>query len=411
MRLLVISPHLEPDTAPTGVIISAILEELSQAGIDIHVITSLPWYEKHKVAKEWNIKGLRRFIRTDSEKYGKVTRCYPFPSSKNSLVARSLGFAGFTALSAIPALFNRTKFDAVITISPPLTLGLVGWMASRRHRCPLVLNVQDIFPDVAVQVGAIKSPRVISIFEKLELFCYKKANAISVLSQDLAQNVKSKTGFDDSRVVVIPNFVDTEKILPLNQGTVYREELGLGDRIVIMYAGNLGHSQSLDLLIEAANRHQDRDDVAYVINGGGVAAKELEQKVKDLPNFVFTGFQPIDRLPEVLASADIHVVLLKQGLGTSSLPSKIYSIFAAGRPAIASVDPETELSRVLSETKAGIAVKPEEVEEFIAAIERLIDNSAERTEMGIMGRLWIEKQPTAKIVAEIYKDLLERLNK
>ena len=104
-------------------------------------------------------------------------------------------------------------------------------------------------------------------------------------------------------------------------------------------------------------------------------------------------------------------MLLKQGLGTSSLPSKIYSIFAAGRPAIASVDPETELSRVLSETKAGIAVKPEEVEQFIAAIERLIDNSAERAEMGTMGRLWIEKQPTAKIVAEIYKDLLGRLNK
>ena len=178
-----------------------------------------------------------------------------------------------------------------------------------------------------------------------------------------------------------------------------------------MYAGNLGHSQSLDLLIEAANRHQSRDDVVYVINGGGVAAKELEQKAKDLPNLVLTGFQPIDRLPEVLASADIHVVLLKQGLGTSSLPSKIYSIFAAGRPAVASVDPETELSRVLSETKAGVAVKPKEVEEFVAAIERLIDNPEERTEMGAMGRLWIEKQPTAKIVAEVYKDLLERLNK
>ena len=128
MRLLVISPHLEPDTAPTGVIISALLEELSQAGIDIHAITSLPWYEKHEVVKEWKKKGIRRFVRTDIEKYGKVTRCYPFPSSKNSLVARALGFAGFTTLTAIPALFNRTKFDAVITISPPLTLGLVGWI-------------------------------------------------------------------------------------------------------------------------------------------------------------------------------------------------------------------------------------------------------------------------------------------
>ena len=143
----------------------------------------------------------------------------------------------------------------------------------------------------------------------------------------------------------------------------------------------------------------------------GPFASELEQKSKDLPNLVLTGFQPIDRLPEVLASADIHVVLLKQGLGTSSLPSKIYSIFAAGRPAVASVDPETELSRVLFETKAGVAVNSKEVEEFVAAIERLIDNPEERTEMGAMGRLWIEKQPTAKIVAEIYKDLLGRLNK
>jgi len=85
MRVLVISPHLEPDSAPTGVIISAVLEELSQLGLEIHAITSLPWYEKHEVGKNWRGKGLRRLFQTDSESYGKVTRCYPFPFSKKSL--------------------------------------------------------------------------------------------------------------------------------------------------------------------------------------------------------------------------------------------------------------------------------------------------------------------------------------
>ena len=411
MRLLVISPHLEPDTAPTGIIISAILKQLGQLGNEVHAITSLPWYENHEVAEEWNGKGLGKFLQTSDEEFGKITRCYPFPSSKKSLIGRGLGFIGFTVMAAIPALFTRNKFDAVITVSPPLTLGLVGWLASRRHRCPHIFNIQDIFPDVAIQVGVIKSPRVIWFLKKLELFCYKKANAITVLSKDLATNVQEKTGFDDLRVVTIPNFVDVEKISPSSNNTPYRAELNLNDRVVVMYAGNLGHSQPLDLLVEAAKQHKNRKDVVYVINGGGVAAEELKEKAKEIPNLVVTGFQPINRLSEVLSTGDIHVVLLKKGLGASSVPSKIYSTFAAGRPVIASVDPETEVSRILSETQAGIAIPPESTTEFIATIERMVENHEERTEMGAAGRLWVEKQPTAKTVAESYINLFDRLNK
>tara|TARA_X000001036_G_scaffold220805_1_gene206663 strand:- start:286 stop:1518 length:1233 start_codon:yes stop_codon:yes gene_type:complete len=409
MRLLVISPHLEPDTAPTGIMISAILEKLNQLGNEIHAVTSLPWYEKHEVEKNWKGKGLQKFIRTDNEKYGRVTRCYPFPSSKKSLIKRGLGFIGFTAMAAISTLFTRKKFDAVLTISPPLTLGLVGWIASRRHRCPHILNVQDVFPDVAIQVGAITSPQMIRIFKKLERLCYKKSAAISVLSEDLAENVKSKIGSIESQIVIIPNFVDTRKIVPSDRQTFYRSELNLDDQVVVMYAGNLGYSQSLDLLVEAARRHQSRRDVAYVINGSGVLAPELIKQAENLPNLSVSGFQPVARLSEVLASADIHVVLLKEGLGTSSLPSKMYSIFAAGRPVIASIDSGTEVSKILSENQAGITVEPEKLEEFISAIERLINNTKERVEMGAAGRSWVEKQPTAQMVAESYLDLFTAL--
>lgn len=411
MRVLVVSPHLKPDTAPTGIIISEILEELGRNGHEIYAITSLPWYERHEVEEKWVGKGLRKLIQIDVESYGEVARCYPFPFSKKSLIKRGLGFFGFSLMAAIPALFTRKKFDIVLTISPPLTLGLVGWIASLRHRCPHVLNIQDVFPDVAIQVGAVTSPQMIKTFKKLELFCYKKSDAISVLSEDLAENIRSKTETAESQIIVIPNFVDTQKIFPSDRLTSYRSELNLDDRIVIMYAGNLGHSQSLNLLLQAAKHHQDREDVAYVINGGGVAAQELIEESSDLPNLSVTGFQPETRLSEVLASADIHVVLLKRGLGASSLPSKMYSIFAAGRPVIASIDPETEVSKVLSETQAGITVKPEEIEDFIEAIERLIDNQTERIEMGAAGRRWVEEQPTAKMVAESYENLFKALNK
>ena len=172
-----------------------------------------------------------------------------------------------------------------------------------------------------------------------------------------------------------------------------------------MYAGNLGHSQPLNLMVQAARHHRDRKDVAYVINGGGVVASELIEQAQSLANLFVTEFQPTARLSEVLASADIHVVLLKKGLGTSSLPSKLYSIFAAGRPVIASIDPETEVSKIISENRAGITVEPEEFKEFIEAIEKLIDNPGEREEMGAAGRRWVEEQPTAKMVAESYMDL------
>ncbi len=237
----------------------------------------------------------------------------------------------------------------------------------------------------------------------------KNTAVISVLSEDLAENVRSKIGSADSQIAIIPNFVDIQRISPADRQTSYRIELGLNNQIVVMYAGNLGHSQSLNLLVQAARHHQDREDVAYVINGGGVVASELIEQAESLPNLFVTEFQPTARLPEVLASADVHVVLLKKGLGTSSLPSKLYSIFAAGRPVIASIDSGTEVSKVISENRAGITVEPEESKEFISAIEKLIDNPNEREEMGAAGRKWVEKQPTAKMVAETYMGLFTAL--
>ena len=407
MRLLVLTPHLHPDTAPTGVVVSAIVDGLTTGGHDVHVVTTLPWYREHRVEDGWRGRPVRR----GTHGAATVTRLHPFPTDKGNLVARALGFVGLTGLATVAGLATRGPFDGVVAVSPPLTFGAAGWLLARRHRCPLVFNVQDVFPDVAVEVGAIRSRRAIGFFRWLERATYRRADAVTVLSDDLAANVSAKLDGPDGRplVRVVPNFVDVATVRPLDRMTAYREEHGLGDRTVVMYAGNMGHSQSLDLLVAAADHHRDRPDLVYVVNGGGVRAAELHRAAATRSNLVVVDYQPPERVPEVLASADVHVVPLRAGLGASSVPSKTYSALAAGRPVIASIDGDTEVARVVLGAGAGLAVPPDDAGALIGAVEALADDPDGRARMGAAGRRWAEAWRSPEQIAATYADLVAEL--
>jgi len=407
VRLLVLTPHLHPDTAPTGVVVSAIVDGLTTGGHDVHVVTTLPWYREHRVEDGWRGRPVRR----GTHGAATVTRLHPFPTDKGNLVARALGFVGLTGLATVAGLATRGPFDGVVAVSPPLTFGAAGWLLARRHRCPLVFNVQDVFPDVAVEVGAIRSRRAIGFFRWLERATYRRADAVTVLSDDLAANVSAKLDGPDGRplVRVVPNFVDVATVRPLDRMTAYREEHGLGDRTVVMYAGNLGHSQSLDLLVAAADHHRDRPDLVYVVNGGGVRAAELHRAAATRSNLVVVDYQPPERVPEVLASADVHVVPLRAGLGASSVPSKTYSALAAGRPVIASIDGDTEVARVVLGAGAGLAVPPDDAGALIGAVEALADDPEGRARMGAAGRRWAEAWRSPEQIAATYADLVAEL--
>jgi colanic acid biosynthesis glycosyl transferase WcaI len=301
-------------------------------------------------------------------------------------------------------------------MSPPLTLGAAGWLAARRWRVPFVFNIQDVFPDVAVELGAITNPAVIRAASWLERWTYRRADAVTVLSDDLRDNLVAKiegTVADPlDRVRVIPNFVDTAAIRPADpEAGSYRREHGLAGRQVVMYAGNVGFSQSLDLLLAAARALADRPDVTFVVNGGGSARPDLERGAAGLPNVRFVDFQPKERLPEVLAAADVHVVPLRRGLARSSVPSKTYSILAAGRPVVASVDEGTEVARVVERAGAGLAVPPDDPAAFTAAVTKLLDGPDQARAMGAAGRAFVERWVSPAAVAERYEALFEELRR
>lgn len=412
MRLLVLCPHFAPDVAPTGEVMTQIATSLADRGHHLHVVTSLPWYEHHEVEPGWRGRPLRRA----EVGWGHVTRVHPFPTDKRNIPARALAFGGFTALTAAVAAATPERPGAVLAMSPPLTLGLAGAAVARLRRAPLVFNIQDVFPDVAIELGVLTGARTIAAARRLERLSYQAADAVTVLSDDLRDNVVAKLAGrrrgDAGKVRVIPNFVDTERIRPADRDNAYRRELGIeAAQTVVLYAGNVGFSQSLDLLVGSARRLHEagRDDVVVVVNGGGSARPDVEAAAAGLPNVRFAGMQPKERLPEVLAAGDVHTVPLRRGLAKASVPSKLYSILAAGRPVLASVDEGTEVARTVATAGAGIAVPPDDPDAFHHGLLALVDDPDGRRRMGEAGRRYVEGWASPAAVAERYEALFEEL--
>lgn len=407
MNILVLCPHFSPDVAPTGEVMTAIGVNLAARGHRLDLVTALPWYLHHAVEPGWEGQP----VRVEETAWGTITRIHPFPTDKRNIPARAAAFGGFTALALLEAVAMRTRPDVVLAMSPPLTLGVAGWVTARARGVPFVFNIQDVFPDVAVELGVLTNPAVIAVASGLERFVYRRSDAVTVLSDDLAANVAAKLGAGrgSERVRVIPNFVDTAHIRPSERENAYRQEFGLSGRRVVMYAGNVGFSQSLDLLLAAAAALVDRPDVVFVIHGGGAARDGLEAAAAEQPNVRFVPLLARERLGEVLAAADIHVVPLRAGLARASVPSKTYSILAAGRPLVASVDPGTEVARTVERAGAGLCVPPEDPAAFTAALESLLDAPDEAERMGRAGRRFVEAWASPAAVAERYEALFEEV--
>jgi colanic acid biosynthesis glycosyl transferase WcaI len=378
-----------------------IVSELAARGHELHVVTALPWYRNHAIEPGWG----GRLWRTEKTEWGSIIRVHPFPGkSKSNLLRRALGFIAFSyavGIRSVHADGLPFKVDGVLAMSPPLTLGLTGWFTKIIRRAPLVFNIQDVFPDAAIQTGAISNKKIIAAAKWLERMSYQRSDAVVLLSQDLRANIANKIDKKfHQRLHVIPNFVDTHAITPQDRMTAYRSELGIGDQMVVMYAGNVGFSQSLNLVVDAAAKFPD---IAFVINGDGAARKKLEQDCARLTNVYFGDYQPIERLSEVLATGDIHVVPLRAGLASVSVPSKSYSILAAGRPMLAAIDPGTEIPNMLQQSGAGVAVEPDNSTAFIEALSQLVSRREQLHEMGARGRTWVETHASPASVAAQYE--------
>ena len=407
MNLLFLCPHFEPDLhAATGEVMTRLVYALGDRGHKIDVVTSLPWYREHDVEPEWRGKPWRK----EQTSFGSVTRVWPFPTNKANIPARAAGFASFNAL-VLGAALAAGQPDAVLAMSPPIVIGDAGWLAAKRFRVPFVFNVQDIFPDVAIDLGALSNKHVITAARRYERSIYARADAVTVLSQDQAANVKAKVdrAGADTEVEIIHNFVDLERVTVVDRHNPFRTERKLGDDFVIGYSGNVGLSQSFDLVRHAATVFADTPGVRFLINGEGAARPEVDAWAAGLDNVTVGDFVPRDQVSDALGAIDLHLILLKRGLAKSSTPSKLYGILAAGRPVLASIDVGSEVADTIEQAQCGRSIPPDDKLAFVAAITEMLADRAELVAQGQRARQFVEQWMTPEAQASAYESLFSRL--
>lgn len=302
------------------------------------------------------------------------------------------------------------NIDAIFVISTPPIQGMLAAMLKKRKKCKFVYNLQDIFPDTLVGAGLAKQGGLLwKIGRVIENYTYRNADKIIVISQDFKRNIMEK-GVPEEKIEIVYNWVDQNAIYPINDDeNPLFEEFGISkDKFRVVYAGNLGNAQNLEIIISAAEKLRNYEDMEFIIFGKGGLEDYIRSEIvsKNLQNVKLLPLQPYERVSYVYGLGNICLVSCKAGFGGSALPSKTWSILSAGRPVIASFD-EGELKDTLESNEMGIFTHAENVDEFVSKLRELMQNPQKCKEMGNKGRAYILNNLTREVGTSKYVDIIK----
>jgi len=403
MRVLVITPFYTPDLGPSAPLFTMLCEDLVRLGHRVSVISAVPHYPSGSVGEPFR----GRLVQREELNGVDVTRVWVPSVDRSRLAPRMLAFAAYQALAAVAGL--RRQYDALIVSSPALETFLSYVVLGVLRRKLILYSVHEIYPDIGVKLGVFRHRTVIRALEMMEAFCYRRARRVRVLSEGYAGALRAK-GVPAEKISVIYDWLDTAFIQPRPRSNPFSRNWGLEDEFVVMYAGNLGYTQGLEQVLEAARLLAGECSVRFVFVGDGAAKAGLEQAAAagGLGNVRFIPMQPREALPDVLASADVSLITLKKGFASDSVPSKFYSILASGRPLIAAVDDNGDTAGLARESGGGLQVPPENPEKLAAAVLRLRAEDAERRRMGERGRAFVVERHSRQAAARAFDGLLRK---
>lgn len=306
-----------------------------------------------------------------------------FSPDRASRLGRIAEYLSFT-IGALISGGTAPRPDVVVVPSPPPTLGLVGLAVAARHRVPFVYNVQDLYPEIADAVGGVPGPAV-RVLRRLVRFVYRRATAVLVIDQAFVPVIEAAS--PGAVVRPVRNGIDLGPFRGATRDDAFLDELGVPDgALVVTYAGNIGRSQDLDAAIAAtaeAGAH-------LVIHGAGAGRDALAERLarSGHDHVHFSDFRPRSELGRVFASADLHVVPLKAGVAGSSVPSKLLSIFSAGRPVVLAAEAGSAADAVVREAGGGWVVEPGDPQALAAALTAALADPAGRAERGASALAW-----------------------
>ena len=401
MNVLIMGVNYEPDLGPSAPLFTMLSKGLVERGHQVTVITMVPHYPSGKVSPGFRGKLIWRSI----EKGVNVIRIWLPSVDRNRLGQRLVQFIVYQLGAAYTSIGQ--KFDVIIAASSALSVWLPFYCTVVLRHKPAVYSVHDVYPDVGVTLGIFRSKPVVMVVSALERFCLNNAKIIRILSDSFRPGLRN-LGVLDSKMRLVYDWVDTDLIHPLPKSNQFSQDNHLNENFVVLYAGNIGLSQGLENILTTAEMLVDQKDIRFVFvgDGGGLGTLQSLLNQRQLTNVQFIPYQPREKLPEVLASADISLVILRQGIGLASLPSKTFSIMASGRPILASIDVGSETWELIKKADAGLCVPPEDPTKLAQAITTLKQDRVLRERLGQNGRIWAVQHHSPQYAAEQFEKLL-----
>jgi len=412
MKILFITQYFAPETEIGGIRILEIASRLREIGHEITVLTGLPNYPSGKLfdgyrRKAWRCTG------TEHINGLQVTRVPLFPSHDKKSIPRLLNYFSFLLFSSLRSLFMQRP-DIVVCTSPPLTIGLTAWFAANRFHVPFLLEIRDLWPEAAIELGYLKNPRVRRLAYALESFLYSRAAKIISVSEGMRADLL-KRAIPASRCEVICNGVDVQLFAPANAESPANDVVARLQRegnVVGVYLGTISVYHGVDCMLDLLERLSNEPRIKMVFAAGGSARAELEKEVanRGLANAVFLPAPPRKEMPSVISAADFCLAFVKPGpFSRWLLSSKVFMYMSCGRPVFAAAVGET--ARVIQEAEAGIVedASAEGIERLAQSIAR-VGRGLEIEHMGANGRRYAEHYCSWESLAASYERVLQSVH-
>lgn len=406
MRILIYSYNYYPEPIGIAPLMTELAEGLVKRGHQVRVVTAMPNYPERQIYEGYRGK----WFLTEYKNGVQIQRSYVWIRPQPNLIDRILLDASFVVTSFLPALVGWRP-DVILSTSPSLPVcvpaALLGWLRA----CPVVLNLQDILPEAAIHVGLLKNKWLIKVFTALEKFAYHSATKISVIADGFVENLLNK-GVASAKIVQIPNWVDVNFIRPLpKENNPFRAAHNLKGKFVLLYSGNIALTQGLETVIKAAAMLRHVQDIAFVIVGESKGLQRLQQECLNCgaDNVLLLPFQPREYLPQMLAAADVGLVVQKQNVISFNMPSKIQVLLASGRALIGSVPENGTAARAIRQSGGGCVVPPEDPQALATAILDLYQHPEKVKTLGYNSRQFAVEQYAFEQALSNYESLFYSL--
>jgi glycosyltransferase involved in cell wall biosynthesis len=324
---------------------------------------------------------------------------------------RLIFYLSYSVNAALAGLIRaRGRYDVLYATSPPLFVGGTALALSRLRRIPLVFEVRDLWPESAIALGELKSPRFIRWSTWLEESCYRRARRIVVVTEGIRQRLIER-GIPEEKLALIPNGANTDLFRPDPEaGLALRQELGMGASFLVIYAGIHGVAQRLETVLEAADRLSQDPRIKFLFVGDGPCKADLLRLKEErrIENVTMLDSQPRKAIPAFLSAADVALVPLRRlELFKSAVPSKLFDAWACGCPVLLGIDGEAR--KVMERAQAGLCVEPESAEALVDAIRICADDPERCRRFGASGRRFVEQYYSRQAQARRMVALLEEL--